>query len=80
MTKTIERNQNIQNLKIIDNIYIYIYIYIYICDYTNSDVKTFKYQKRYTIKEEVIETIQKIYDYSKEKYNKKKKVHQPIKQ
>ena len=48
-------------------------------DYTNLDVKTFKYQKRYIIKEEVIETIQKIYDYSKEKYKKKKKVHQPIK-
>ena len=71
-----ERNKKIQSLQIIDNIY----IYIYICDYTNLDVKTFKYQKRYTIKEEVIETIQKIYDYSKEKYNKKKKVHQPIKQ
>ena len=61
-------------------IYIYIYIYIYICDYTNLDVKTFKYQKRYIIKKEVIETIQKIYHYSKEKYKKKKKVHQPIKQ
>ena len=51
-----------------------------VCDYTNSDVKTSKYQKRYIIKEQVIETIQKIYDYSKEKYKKKKKVHEPIKQ
>ena len=38
-----------------------------------------KCQNRYIIKEEVIETIQKIYDYSKEKYKKKKKVYQPIK-
>ena len=37
-----------------------------------------KCQKRYIIKEYVIETIQKIYDYSKEKYKKKKKVHEPI--
>ena len=43
-------------------------------------LKLLKYQKRYIIKEEVIETIQKIYYYSKEKYKKKKKVHQPIKQ
>ena len=39
-----------------------------------------KYQKIYIIKEQVIETIQKIYDYSKEKHKKKKKVHEPIKQ
>ena len=32
-----------------------------------------KYQKRYIIKEQVIETIQKIYDCLKEKYKKKKK-------
>ena len=32
-----------------------------------------KCQKRYIIKEWAIETIQKIYDYSKEKYKKKKK-------
>ena len=32
-----------------------------------------KCQKRYIIKEKVIEKIQKIYDYSKEKYKKKKK-------
>ena len=38
-----------------------------------------KYQNIYIIKEQVIETIQKIYDYSKEKHKKKKKVHQPIK-
>ena len=30
--------------------------------------------KRYIIKEKIIETIQKIYDYSK-----KKKIHEPIK-
>ena len=82
MTITIEMNQKIQSLQIIDNIYIYIYISVCVCvcDYTNSDVKTSKYQKRYIIKEQVIETIQKIYDYSKEKYKKKKKVHEPIKQ
>ena len=52
MVITIERNQKIQILQIIDNIY----IYIYICDYTiekykrkmcyhqknNSDTKTFE--------------------------------------
>ena len=51
------RNQKIQSLQIIDNIYIYVYIYIY--DYTtekykrkmcyhqknNSDIKTFKRPK-----------------------------------
>ena len=39
-----------------------------------------KCQKIFIIKEYVIETIQKIYDYSKEKYKKKKKVYKPIKQ
>ena len=34
----------------------------------------------YIIKDWVIETIQKIYDYSKKKYKKKKKVYEPIKQ
>ena len=43
-------------------------------------LKLSKYQKRFIIKEQVIETIQKIYDCSKEKYKKKKKVHEPIKQ
>ena len=38
-----------------------------------------KYQNIYIIKEQVIDTIQKIYDYSKEKHKKNKKVHQPIK-
>ena len=38
-----------------------------------------KYQNIYIIKEQVIETIQKIHDYSKQKYKKKKKVHEPIK-
>ena len=36
-----------------------------------------KCQKRYIIKEWAIETIQKIYDYSKEKYKKKKKYTNP---
>ena len=39
MTKTIESNQNIQNLKIIDN------IYVCVCDYINSNVKTSKKPK-----------------------------------
>ena len=43
-------------------------------------LKLSKCQNIYIIKEYVIETIQKIYDYSKEKYKKKKKVHEPIKQ
>ena len=38
MTITIERNQKIQSLQIINNIYIYIYIYMYVCmyDYTTK--------------------------------------------
>ena len=40
MAITIERNQKIQSLQIINN------IYIYICDYTNLDVKTSKMPKK----------------------------------
>ena len=83
MTITIEMNQKIRSLQIIDNIYIYIYIYMCVCVCVTTQIqmlKLLKYQKRYIIKEQVIETIQKIYDYSKEKYKKKKKVHEPIKQ
>ena len=57
MTITIERNQKIQSLQIIDNIYIYVCVCV--CDYTtekykkkmcyhqknNSDIKTFKRPK-----------------------------------
>ena len=48
MTITIEMNQKIQSLQIIDNIYIYIYISVCVCvcDYTNSDVKTSKIPKK----------------------------------
>ena len=48
MTITIENNQKIQNLQIIDNIYIYIYmcVCVCVCDYTNSDVKTSKMSKK----------------------------------
>ena len=60
-------NKKIQSLQIIDNIYVY--------DYTNLDVKTSRMPKKiYNF-----ETIQKIYDNSKEKYKKKKKVHELIK-
>ena len=60
---------------------IYIYIYICVCVTIQIQVlKLQKWQKRYIIKEQVIETIKKIYNYSKEKYKKKKKVHEPIKQ
>ena len=38
-----------------------------------------KCQKRFIIIELIIEIIQKIYDYSKEKYKKRKKIHKPIK-
>ena len=42
MTITIERNQKIQSLQIIDNIY----VCARVCDYINSDVKTFKMPKK----------------------------------
>ena len=42
MAITIERNQKIQSLQIINNIY----IYICICDYTNLNVKTSKMPKK----------------------------------
>ena len=44
MTITIENNQKIQNLQIIDNIYIYMCVCV--CDYTNSDIKTSKMPKK----------------------------------
>ena len=46
MAITIERNQKIQSLQIINNIYIYIYMYVCICDYTNLNVKTSKMPKK----------------------------------
>ena len=48
MTITIEMNQKIQSLQIIDNIYIYIFVCVCVCvcDYTNSDVKTSKIPKK----------------------------------
>ena len=42
MAITIKKNQNIQNLQIID----YIYMCVCVCDYTNSDVKTSKMSKK----------------------------------
>ena len=55
MTIAIERNQKIESLEIIDNIYIYIYIYDYTTDKykrkmcydqkNNLDVKTFEKPK-----------------------------------
>ena len=46
MAITIENNQKIQSLQIINNIYIYIYMYVCICDYTNLNVKTSKMPKK----------------------------------
>ena len=47
MAITIERNQKIQNLQIIDKIYMYILCdCVCVCDCTNSDVKTFKMSKK----------------------------------
>ena len=40
MAITIKMNQKIQNLQIID------YMCVCVCDYTNSDVKTFKMPKK----------------------------------
>ena len=39
MAIIVEKNQKIQNLQFIDNIYIYMCVCV--CDYTNSNVKTF---------------------------------------
>ena len=44
MAITIENNQKIQSLQIINNIYIYMYVCI--CDYTNLNVKTSKMPKK----------------------------------
>ena len=46
MAITIERNQKIQSLQIIDNIYLYVCVCVCVCDYTNSDVKTSKMPKK----------------------------------
>ena len=46
MAITIERNQKIQSLQIIDNIYVYVCVCVCVCDYTNSDVKTSKTPKK----------------------------------
>ena len=43
MAITIERNQKIQSLQIIDNICVCVCVCV--CDYTNSDVKTSKIPK-----------------------------------
>ena len=42
MVIIIERNQKIQSLQIIDNIY----VCVCVCDYTNLDVKTSKISKK----------------------------------
>ena len=44
MTITIEMNQKIQTLQIIDNIYIYVCVCV--CGYSNSVVKTSKMPKK----------------------------------
>ena len=48
MAITIKRNQKIQSLQIIDNIYVYVCVCVCVCvcDYTNSDVKTSKMPKK----------------------------------
>ena len=50
MAIIIERNQKIQSLQIIDNIYIHIYIYIYLTIEVQM-LKLLKCQKGYIIKE-----------------------------
>ena len=44
MAITIEMNQNIQSLQIIDNMCVCVCVCV--CDYTNSDVKTSKMPKK----------------------------------
>ena len=52
MTITIENNQKIQNLQIIDNIYIYMCVCVCVCVITQIQIlKLPKCQKRYIIKE-----------------------------
>ena len=48
MAITIEKNQKIQNLQIIDNMCVYVCVCVCVCDcdYTNLDVKTFKMPKK----------------------------------
>ena len=49
MAITIEKNQKIQSLQIIGNIYICIYVCVCVC--VIQMLKLSKYQKRYIIKE-----------------------------
>ena len=62
MAIIIERNQKIQSLQIIDNIYVCVCVCVCVCvrerDYTNLDVKTSKMPKRYIIKEYVCGRLQ----------------------
>ena len=44
MAIIIEWNQKIQNLQIMDNIYVCVCVCV--CDYTNSDIKTSKMPKK----------------------------------
>ena len=48
MAITIEKNQKIQSLQIIDNMCVYVCVCVCVCDcdYTNLDVKTFKMPKK----------------------------------
>ena len=58
MAIIIEMNQKIQSLQIIDNIYIYMCVCVCVCVITQIQIlKLPKCQKRYIIKEQVIETI-----------------------
>ena len=46
MAIIIEWNQKIQNLQIMDNLYVCVCVCVCVCDYTNSDIKTSKMPKK----------------------------------
>ena len=69
MTITIERNQKIQSLQIINNIYIYICMYVCM---TTQQRKICYHQKNHKIYFlQIFETKQNLYDYTIEKYKRK---------
>ena len=75
MAITIERNKKIQNLQIIENIYIYVCVCVCVCARArvcNYTIEKYKKNMCYHQKNNSNETKQNVYDYTIEKYKNKK--------